>query len=86
MMKKQNLTDAEKDTILVVEAETPTRITPPLPRRRVKTRRAFTREQVDQIRKERLAGATIQSLCEKYGVTSPTIGSVLYGIGTYRED
>lgn len=85
-MKKKNLTDVEEDDKVASEAETTKKITPPLPRRRVNTRRAFTWAEVDQIRKERLAGATIRSLCKKYGVTSPTIGSVLYGIGTYRED
>jgi hypothetical protein len=83
-MSKKHLTKTEEECKVILEAETPK--IAPLPRRRINTRRAFTEEQVYEIRKERLAGKTIRSLCEKYGVTSPTIASVLYGIGTYRED
>lgn len=83
---KMHLTKENEEAKIVVEDKKLTAKTPPLPRRRINTRRRFTGEEVYKIRKERLAGATIKFLADKYGVTRPTIGSVLYGLGTYSKD
>jgi hypothetical protein len=47
--------------------------------------RLFSDQEVWEIRRRRLEGATIKTLCEEFGGTSPTIADAIYGLGTYRD-
>lgn len=62
------------------------RFEPPIKRRQRDTSKAFTREQVSDLRRRYREGETMPALAKEFGVTIPTISRALYGLGAYVSD